>query len=225
LVDPLLLLTGFEPFVDVPENPSGLVAERLIAAPPAGVRLTGGVLPVSIERAPAALDALLAAAPDPPAAIVSLGVHRGAWFRLERRARAALRSPKRDNDGRSADGVTLAGAVELVTGLDVARLAAALRAGGAVDVRVSADAGGFVCERIYHHALTRAAERGIAAVFLHVPSVEAVGVAEQAAAVAAMLAWVGRESVRTVPGTLRTDSAAERPGYMGTSRPSSAPGA
>jgi pyroglutamyl-peptidase len=190
VVAPLLFLTGFEPFVDVLENPSGLVAARLVAAPPAGLRLAGGVLPVSIERAPAAFDGLLAAAPGAPAAVIGLGVQRGGWFRLERRAHAGLRSPKRDNDGRPADGVTLAGAAVLETALDLEALAAALRAGGAADVRLSEDAGGFVCERIYHHALTRAAELGIPAVFLHVPPLDAVPLDAQVAAVAAMLAAI-----------------------------------
>jgi pyroglutamyl-peptidase len=185
---PLFLLTGFGAFVDVPENPSGLVVERLLADPPAGVRLAGGVLPVSIERVPDAFDALLAAAPAPPNALICLGVQRNPWFRLERRARAALSSAKVDNDGRLASGVTLAGAAVLETGLDLEVLAAALVRGGASDVRISDDAGGFVCERAYHLALTRAAERGIPAVFLHVPPLDAVGLERQSRAVAAMLA-------------------------------------
>jgi pyroglutamyl-peptidase len=185
---PLFLLTGFGAFVDVAENPSGLVVERLLAAPPAGVRLAGGVLPVSIERVPDAFDALLAAAPAPAAAFVCLGVQRKPWFCLERRARAALSSVKIDNDGLPASGVRLAGAAVLETGLDLDVLAAALVRGGAGDVRISDDAGGFVCERTYHLALTRAAERGIPAVFLHVPPLDAVTLEAQSRAAAAMLA-------------------------------------
>jgi pyroglutamyl-peptidase len=186
---PLLLLTGFEPFLEVVDNPSGRVVERLLAAPPDGLRLAGGVLPVSIARVPDAFDALLAAAPAPPDAIVSLGVHRDPLFQLERRARAALSSAKRDNDGRLANGVMLAGAAVLETSFELEELARALRAGGA-DVRLSDDAGGFVCERAYHHALTRAAELGIPAVFLHVPRLDAVPLDVQEGAMAALLVAV-----------------------------------
>ena len=119
-----------------------------------------------------------------------LGVQRSPWFRLERVALAELRSAKHDNDGVRAAGVRLAGEPRLETGLDLDALARALVAGGAADVRVSDDAGGFVCERVYHHALTRARERGIPAVFLHVPPLAAVGLEAQTRAVAALLAAV-----------------------------------
>lgn len=189
---PLILISGFEPFLDVVENPSGLVVEALLAAPPAGLRLAGGVLPVSIERVPAAYDALLAGAPEAPRALVALGVQRKGWFRLERRASAELSSKKRDNDGLLARGVTLAGAASLESGFDLTQLAAAMDAAGAADVRISEDAGGYVCERTYHYLLTRAAERGIPGVFLHVPPQDAVPLAEQTAVVAALLAAVAR---------------------------------
>ena len=176
---PLVLLTGFEPFLDVAVNPSSALVEAFLAQPPEGLELSGGVLPVSIERLPAAYDALLEAAPRPPRALVALGVQREASFRLERFARAELHSAQADNDGVLAQGVTLEGAPLLETSFDLEPLAAALAAAGAGSVRVSEDAGGYVCERTYHHALTRAAERGIPAVFLHIPPVDAVPVDAQ----------------------------------------------
>jgi pyroglutamyl-peptidase len=192
LGSPLLLVTGFEPFLDVRENPSGRLVEELLADPPEGLRLAGGVLPVSIERVPAAYDALLEAAPEPPAALVALGVQRQAYFRLERRARAALSSPKRDNDGRLARGVTLSGADCLECALDLTVLASALDAAGADDVRISDDAGGYVCERTYHHVLTRAGELAIPGVFLHVPPLDAVPLGAQRGPVVALLVAVAR---------------------------------
>lgn len=184
-----ILITGFEPFLDVRENPSGAMIPALLADPPAGASLEGGVLPVSLSRSAEAFDALLDRS-EPPAVVICLGVQRKAYFRLEQRARAALHSVKSDNDGLPAAGVQLEGAPELRTALDLDALSEGLTAGGATDVRISEDAGGFVCERIYHHALTRAAERGFDAVFLHVPPSDAVPVAKQAEIVRAMLARV-----------------------------------
>jgi pyrrolidone-carboxylate peptidase len=189
---PLILLTGFGPFLEVEANPSGLVVEALLAAPPAGLRLAGGVLPVSIAGVPAAYDALLAAAGERPAALVSLGVHSKGFYRLEQCARAGLFSKKRDNDGLRARGVRLDGAARMETTFDLARLAAALSAAGAPDVRISKSAGGFVCERAYHHVLTRAAELAVPGLFLHVPPLAAAALEVQSAAVAALLQAVTR---------------------------------
>ena len=49
-----LLLTGFEPFLDVAVNPSGLVARAMDGERlgPHGPRLRGVELPVSFARAP-----------------------------------------------------------------------------------------------------------------------------------------------------------------------------
>ncbi|MEM7309823.1 MAG: hypothetical protein AAF682_24315 [Planctomycetota bacterium] len=193
MTSPLLLLTGFEPFLDVAINPSGELARELIADPPAGLRLAGGVLPVSIERVPAAYDALVAAAGEAPAALVSLGVQRESYFRLERRARAALTSDKRDNDGRLASGTVLEGAADLETTLALEPLADALRAAGAGDVRLSDDAGGYVCERTYHHVLRRAEEAGVPGLFLHIPPAQDVAVESQFPIVSRLLGAVASQ--------------------------------
>ena len=176
MTSPLLLVTGFEPFLDVQENPSALLVEGWLTAPPAGLHLSGGVLPVSIERLPAAYDALISSAPESPAALVAFGVQRDSYFRLERMARAALSSAKADNDGRLADGVLLDGPAERSSSLDLEALAETLRTAGAPDVRISEDAGGYVCERTYYHALQRAEELGVPAIFLHVPPLEAMAI-------------------------------------------------
>ena len=184
---PLLFVTGFGPFVGVEHNPSGEVARALEAEPPAAAEIRAAVLPVSFERVTAAYDALLEdLAPRRPAALVALGVQGHAYFRLERRARAHLRSKKADNDGREGKGIVLAGG-DLETGLDLERLAAALSRAGGEDVRISADAGGFVCEGTYHHVLTRAGELGIPGLFLHVPPVDDVAVEAQVPVVRGML--------------------------------------
>ena len=83
-----LLLTGFESFLDVAVNPSGLVVRALDGERlgPRGPRLRGVELPVSFNRAPGALREAAAALGDGLAGIVSLGVHRGPEFRLEQRA-------------------------------------------------------------------------------------------------------------------------------------------
>jgi pyroglutamyl-peptidase len=174
--DAILLLSGFGPFEGVPDNPSGRAAEALAADP--GIHAV--VLPVSFRAAPRALDAALAAlAPSVPAALIGLGVHRGPEFRLERRACRPLRSGRPDLDGVCASAIPLEGPPELCTGIDLEALAGELRAAGAERVRISDDAGGYVCERLYRHSLEAGARLGVPAVFLHVPPLLALPLERQ----------------------------------------------
>ena len=184
----LVLLTGFEPFLDVAVNPSGELARALRDVPPAGIEVYGGVLPVSVERVPAAYDALLdQLGPRSPDLLLATGVHRGPSFRLERRARARLRSEQADNDGRPAAGTTVGDGVDRATELDLDALERALAEAGAAETAVSDDAGGYVCERTYHHVLTRAEELGVPGLFLHVPPLDAVPLERQVEVVRAFL--------------------------------------
>jgi pyroglutamyl-peptidase len=179
----VVLVTGFEAFEAIADNPSAHVARELAARPPAGLDVRAAVLPVSFARSAGAFDA--AFADGAPALVLALGVQsRGTGFRLEQRA-ARLVAGRPDVDGVDGGGLALGGARE--TELDLLPLAEALRAAGAVAVEVSSDAGGYVCERLYHHALGAAAARGVPAVFLHLPHADALPADEQAAIVRGFL--------------------------------------
>ncbi len=165
---PWVAVTGFGPFFQVEENPSEAIARGLAQRPPAGVEVRAVVLPVTIEGSAQALDAWLAEQGEPgPVGLLSLGVHRGPEFRLERQARGVLTSVKPDNDGRLPEGVRLG--ADRSAALDVDGLAAVLDGVADEDVYVSDDAGGFICERVYHHVLGYAEARGVPGLFLHVP--------------------------------------------------------
>ena len=192
-----LLLTGFEPFLDVQLNPSGEVALRLDGArlqDSRGVALEvrGRVLPVAFERAPGELESALRGIGEGVAAIVSLGVHRGPAFRLEERARAVFHSDQPDNDGRVGGGVRLEGPAERRTSLDLDRCELWLRAAGARAVSRSDDAGGYLCERIYRAGLDQASRLDVPALFLHVPPVEHMGVGAQVGVVRGLLDGLAR---------------------------------
>jgi pyrrolidone-carboxylate peptidase len=185
----LALVTGFGAFESVAENPSEAVARALERRPPPGLEVVAAVLPVSFERAPLALDeALGALRPRRPALLLSLGVQsRGAAarFRLERLA-ARLKGGRADVDGRTADGLALG--EERRAALDLERLARELAAGGVDELELSADAGGYVCEGLFHHALGRGLELGLPALFLHLPRAEQVALARQIEVVGLVLA-------------------------------------
>ncbi len=181
MTSPLVFVTGFGPFLDVSENPSGELVRLLRDTPPAEVRVAGVVLPVSFARTPEALESALdEVSAQRPVVLLGLGAQRKSWFRLERRARARLDSKKPDAEGLFAADVGLLGEGDLATGLDLEGLRLVLIEAGAADARVSDDAGGYLCELTYYSLLRRASALGIPALFLHLPPLDVVDAEVQA---------------------------------------------
>lgn len=167
---PLVLVAGFGPYFRTGENPSARIATELEREPPAGLDVRAAVLPVTFAGVGGAWDALLArAGAQRPDLLLGLGMHAGATFRLERRARVAMVSASLDNAGVAGRGLVLPGGADRANEAAWEQLAAWLRESGADAVELSDDAGGFVCEASYHHLLGRARELGCPALFLHVP--------------------------------------------------------
>ncbi len=178
-VPALVLVSGFGAFERVDANPSGFVARALEAAPPVGARVRAIELPVSFARAPAALEAFVGGLPAPPDLLVGLGVQKQAGFRVELAARGVLeRATRPDVDGVVAADATRACVAPVLRTRLEARLAqlCADRAGWGL----SEDAGGYVCERVYHGLLALGIRLGRPAVFVHVPPERFVPKEEQA---------------------------------------------
>ncbi len=178
----LVLVTGFGSFEKIDSNPSGEIARRLAADPPEGTEVIAAVLPVSFGRAPEAFDELLdRVRPRSPDILLGLGVMRERGFRLELRARPRLRGRVRvDVDGMAASDAESTAHPPLRSPLESWLREWAAKADG---FRVSENAGGYVCERIYHHLLVRARELECSCVFLHVPPERFTPVEEQEAVV------------------------------------------
>jgi pyroglutamyl-peptidase len=205
----LVLVSGFGPFESHEINPSGEVARALAADPPPGARVCSGVLPVSFARAPEIWDELLTGLRgrgERPVLYLGLGVAKRAGYRLERFAKPELKLvPRVDVDGRDARAYTRPGP-RLESGLDLVRLLAALRRRGVEDARISRTAGGYVCERIYHHLLVRAGEHGVAGLFLHVPPARFAPIERQVQ----VTAWVLGEALALIAARAQSSSSTER---------------
>ena len=128
MIRPLALLTGFGPFQDVQENPSGLVAQAVGEDSPPGLEVKASILPVSYQEVMPKLRELIESEERTPVLILGIGVHQGSTFRLESRARAVLNSPKADNDGVLGSEVSPLSAGERATRIDM-ELAAELLGG------------------------------------------------------------------------------------------------
>ena len=183
---PHILVTGFGPFFQVEDNPSRAVAFALAEASPVGLRISAAELPVDVRAAAEALDREIERA-GPVDVLLALGVQREAYFRVERRARHRLTSQKPDNAGVVTEGIELEPACDFETRFDVEACARALRASGAIDVRTSDDAGGFVCERVYHHVLALGAHQPMPGLFLHLPPNEVLAADQQVPHVRALV--------------------------------------
>jgi|SRR5882672_1455142 len=184
---PLVLVTGFGAFADDANNPSRVVAAELERDPPRGVRVRARELPVTFAGAPREVAGFVGEfESEKPALLLGLGVQRDGYFRFETRARGRFDPRRADNAGETGASIDLGR--ELATRVDVEQLARMLRDAGASDVRISADAGGYVCERTFRALLEQGERLDVPAMFLHVPPALAVSAQEQARLVRAMLA-------------------------------------
>lgn len=160
------LLTGFGPFLDVTDNPSGRLAALLNGAlledvselrrpPREPVQVCGKVLAVRYDTC--AAETLLAAKQIGAVGILGMGVARGATApRVERTGRAAV-GPTPDAGG--VIGSTL-GSVPERRSAHADALAAAL------GLRISDDAGAYVCNAWLYGVLGGTTLPGA---FLHLP--------------------------------------------------------
>ncbi|MFC7334783.1 pyrrolidone-carboxylate peptidase [Rhodocista pekingensis] len=169
-----ILITGFEPFLGHPVNPSALLAEALDGTVVAGARVSGVQLPVSYDGAGGAF----AAAFDRvrPDAVLLFGLaFEEESIRLERVALNLDDTTHPDNLGQIRRGRPIAedGPVGYWSTLPLDTLADRLTEAG-FPARTSRDAGGYLCNHLFFRARHLIAGRGLAvpAGFVHVPPLE-----------------------------------------------------
>jgi pyroglutamyl-peptidase len=152
---PRLLLAGFGPYPQAPDNPAGRVVERLAAlnwAPP-GVRLRGQVIPVSWSGAPrAAIEA--ARAFEANAILLLAASTQSAEFRIEMRAqnRAARRRADAEGELWSDDRILPTGPGVMRATAPVAEMVQAIRSAGH-GVRASSESGDYLGNFVLYRLL------------------------------------------------------------------------
>jgi pyroglutamyl-peptidase len=169
-----ILITGFGPFPGAPDNPSAKLIARLsrVRRPTwARHRIVTHVFATSYAAVAHELPALVAR--HRPEAIVMFGLAgRTPYLRIETQAanRVSALHPDIERKIPSSRLIRMYGPRYLRTRLAPAPLIAAARTAKA-DARPSRDAGSYVCNFLYWHALEAAgtARGPKAAVFIHVP--------------------------------------------------------
>ncbi|MEQ8433697.1 MAG: hypothetical protein RIA71_05605 [Oceanicaulis sp.] len=162
---PGALLTGFGPFPGAPVNPTKAVIAK--AAAPDRARTL--VLSTQYDAVPGVLDA---AAREKPDVVVMTGLAAAAdRVRIEILARNQIPPGRPDASGKAFDGGVIepGGPEVLETTADLPALFAALQRAD-IEYEISRDAGGYVCNFAYFHALKRFGAARI--VFIHLPLTE-----------------------------------------------------
>lgn len=168
-----ILLTGFEPYWDYPENSSWAVAEKVTACGISGVDIVAEQMPVSFERVATALrNAVEKHRPD---LIIMLGQSGGSdRVKLERVALNMMDSKLADNDGviPNEESINPNTPTALFTNMPIKSLRAAIEE-QSVAVKISNSCGLYVCNRLYYEALLLCQEQPqIRAIFVHLPFYE-----------------------------------------------------
>lgn len=172
------MLTGFRAFPGVPENPTQTLVEHFMGHPqvlPSDTQLA--LLEVDYRSVIPAIDALLAAG---PVALILTGYsHRATAITLEAQASGLCAADQPDISGHVPG---LAEAPLLQTAIDLERLQRAVAP--IAPCTISHDAGQYLCNFAYRHALARAADSGSTTqvVFIHVPALAGTPLAATAAA-------------------------------------------
>lgn len=168
-VEPLLLLTGFEPFGGETVNPAWEIARSLDGALIEGVRVRAWQLPCVFGAALRALDEALQA--HAPVLVLALGQASGRCdLSVERVAINVDDARIPDNAGaQPVDEPVLPGApAAYFSTLPIKAMVAGLRAAG-YPASVSQSAGTFVCNHVFYGLQHRLAGTAVRSGFMHIP--------------------------------------------------------
>lgn len=169
-----LLVSGFDPFVGVPWNPSGALALRLAERPPDGASIRAIVLPTIFEEAARRLADVVVGFEPTHVVALGFGAHP-TQVRVERFAVNLADSKREDNAGRrpADEPVVAGGPTGYFATLPVHALVGHLREAG-LDAIASTGAGTFVCNDLFYRTMHLCASQRTPplAGFVHVPVVQ-----------------------------------------------------
>ncbi len=168
-----VLLTGFEPYWDYPENSSWVVAETVATLGVKGVCISIEQLPVSFSRVGMTLRK--AVEKHSPDMLIMLGQSGGSdKVKLERVALNMMDSKLPDNDGfrPNEEMINPDTPAALFTDMPIKSLLSAIEQ-QCISVKISNSCGLYVCNRLYYEALTLCRKNPtMKALFVHLPFYE-----------------------------------------------------
>ncbi|MCM3602125.1 pyroglutamyl-peptidase I [Robertmurraya korlensis] len=196
-----LLLTGFEPFLNHPINPTEEIVLRLDGEQIGEYEVKGVLLPVDFEKAPVAiLEAVREFAPD---AVLSLGLAAGRTEITPERIAINCRDGAADNSGRALvdSQIVENGADGYFSTLPIRMLVDALNEKG-YPASISNSAGTYLCNNVMYSVLHELKKKqvNIPAGFVHVPASHELVIDEKKA----MPSWSSRDLLEAVKMMIKT---------------------
>lgn len=166
-----LLLTGFEPFLEFPINPSADIVNELDGTECGVYKIFGKLLPVDFElSAPTLLEYFDQVNPD---VVISLGLAAGRDRITPERIAINCNDGAKDNKGFAPEDQRIVddGAVGYFSTLPIRRFVQVLKENG-FPAEISNTAGTYLCNNVMYHALHKISleKRECIAGFVHLPA-------------------------------------------------------
>lgn len=164
-----LLVTGFEPFLQFPTNPTMEVAKALHGEQIGDYVIHTEILPVDFATAADELKKHIAA--QQPDAIVSLGLAAGRYKITPERIAINVKDGVKDNTGYLPvdEPIDVDGKDGYFTTLPIRQMVDALQQAG-YPAEISNTAGAYLCNNVMYAALQYAEPKQLQAGFIHIPA-------------------------------------------------------
>lgn len=164
-----ILLTGFEPFLNLATNPTESIARALNGREFGDYIVKSFVLPVDFQQSDRILKELLAE--HSPDIVISLGVAAGRHQFTPERIAINVKDGEADNEGYKPEDelIEADGEDGLFTNLPVRSLVNMLVENG-YPAKISNSAGTYLCNNIMYVGAKYAQQTGAVAGFLHIPA-------------------------------------------------------
>jgi pyroglutamyl-peptidase len=167
----ICLLTGFQPFLDHPINPTEEIVHRLNQKKIGNYHIEGRILPVVFEEAGEEMGGLLDQVQ--PDCVISIGLAAGRTKVTPERVAINCRDGAPDNTGKSYENdlIEKSGDVAYFSTLPLKKLVKSMKANN-LPAEISNTAGTYVCNNVMYKVLyeLRKAEKEIPAGFIHIPA-------------------------------------------------------
>ncbi|WP_188207493.1 pyroglutamyl-peptidase I [Alkalibacillus aidingensis] len=166
-----LLLTGFEPFLNFPVNPTMKVVEELSGESIGEYEVIGKILSVDFAKSGKELiDIIESVKPD---AVVSLGLAGGRHKITPERIAVNSNDGEADNSGRKPNGEAIFtdGEDGIFSTLPIRKMVEQLKEAG-YPAAISDTAGTYLCNNVMYHGLYHFKRKGInvPSGFIHIPA-------------------------------------------------------
>lgn len=172
-----LLLTGFEPFLDHPINPTVDIVKELDGKMINGYKISGEILTVDFTKSgPQLLDIIKETRPD---VVISLGLAAGRYKVTPERIAINCNDGPKDNRGYQPDGQAIMkdGKDGIFTTLPIKQMVDRLHEAG-LPAAISNSAGTYLCNNVMYHALYYFEKNNMSVPsgFIHIPASHALAI-------------------------------------------------